>query len=100
MSEYTDEQAAAFYEALEGRSDANAAVWGKRWLQHMTDAGITVQFPEPRYYVDHVAETGEYRVRERVRSNVWLARFASADLAWNRRMAEECADRLNREAQS
>jgi hypothetical protein len=90
---YTDEQARMFADALWGHSTSHA----RADLEQLTAAGITVTFPEPRYYVDGSSHFYAH-VMERGADGIAVAAFNRVRHPDAQRAAQAEADRLNREA--
>lgn len=88
---YTDEQADIIRRATGGMLSYGEP---KTLLRYLHQAGITVTFPEPRYYVD--GDKAPYDVMDRV-MGAGVARFWRHMDNNGRDYAQEHADRLNRE---
>lgn len=97
---YTDEQVRQFTKAREyprGRGATDDV--SRDILECCHRAGITVTFPEPRYYVsslrDHSVDVLDRHQRDRYSEGLVVASFRRA--ADGKRYAQEHADRLNAE---
>ncbi|HEY7822666.1 MAG TPA: hypothetical protein VIG24_07540 [Acidimicrobiia bacterium] len=92
--QYTDEQVEQVRAAVGYLSSDTA----RNTIRYLDGAGITLNFPEPRFFAEessHISR-GSWVIRDR-RGAGWAVNFGSANGGWNERQAKALAERLNRE---